>query len=59
MTAKHIREMSPQEQAETLARLKRGSLPEPPPLPDGQKRAKDMSEREQQEWLSEHKRRWR
>jgi hypothetical protein len=56
---KKARDMDEAERAATLAALKRGPKPDPVPLPDGQKRAADMTERERQEWLAEHKRRHR
>jgi hypothetical protein len=57
---KLAKDMSPAEYEAKLAEIKRGSsLPAPPPSADGQKHARDMTAREQQEWLAEHKRRFR
>ncbi len=53
---KFARDMSPQQRAETLARLKLGPAPEPM---DTSKKASEMNERERQEWLREHQRRFR
>ena len=52
---KHARDMSPQDDQKKLAELTRGQPPEPQPLPE--KRANQMTERERQEWLAEHKKR--
>jgi hypothetical protein len=58
MKYKHLRDCTPEEAAAQLAAIKRGAPAEPPPLPDGQKRAAEMTERERQEWLAEHKRKF-
>jgi len=55
MTAKHVREMSPEEAAKTLKELRRGPKPEPMPT---DRMAKDMTARERAEWLAEHQRRF-
>jgi ribosomal protein L29 len=54
--ARHVRDMSPEEAAETLRALKRG--PPPTPIDTGGKKARDMSEIERQEYLAEHRRRF-
>jgi ribosomal protein L29 len=55
MTAKHVREMSPEEAAATLKELRRGPKPEPMPV---DRKAKDMSPAERAEFLREVNRRW-
>jgi hypothetical protein len=54
---KKARDMDDAERAATLAAIKRGPKPDPVPLPE--KHARDLSEKERSEWLSEHRRRWR
>jgi hypothetical protein len=51
---KHVKDSTPAEAAATLAALKRGQLPEPPPPADGPKKAKEMSEQERAEWLRDY-----
>jgi hypothetical protein len=55
---KRASEMTEAERAEALAELKRGPKPEPMPITDQPKMAKDMSQQERQAWLAEHKRRF-
>jgi ribosomal protein L29 len=57
VTAEHARDLTPKERDDLLAELKKGPPKKPVELPD--KSARDMSEQERAEWLSEHKRRWR
>jgi hypothetical protein len=57
-TTKHVREMTEAEAAAKLAELKRGTMPEPEPLPLG-KHASELSETERAEWLREHIRRFK
>jgi hypothetical protein len=53
---KHARDMTLEEYKAKLAELRRG----PPPLPPADTRsAKEMTKEEREEWLAEHKRRWR
>jgi ribosomal protein L29 len=53
---KHARDMTPAERAAKLDELRRGP---PPPQPADTRSAKDMTKEEREEWLAEHKRRWR
>jgi hypothetical protein len=54
---KHARDMTPEEYTAKLAELRRGSPPRPDvPLPTD-KRAKDLSESERQEWLKNYRKR--
>ena len=51
---KRAREMSPEEQASTLAEIKRGQKPEPmPPL------SESANQKERDDWLLEYRRRHR
>ena len=52
---KLAKNMTSDERKIVLESIRRGPLPEPMPT---DKRAKDMTERERQEWLREHKRRF-
>jgi hypothetical protein len=52
---KHARDMDEAERKATLAALKRGQLPEPPPPTDGPKKAREMTEAQRQEWFRQHK----
>jgi hypothetical protein len=60
MTTKHIREMSPEEAAATLASLKMERRTAPPPSDDAQppKRASDMTPSERFTFLKNHKRKF-
>jgi ribosomal protein L29 len=57
---KHVRDSTPEEAAANLAELKRGSTPPPEPMPitDQPKMARDMSQQEREAFLREHKRRF-
>jgi hypothetical protein len=57
MEQKHIKNMSVEEQAAELVRLKSALPPELPPL-DTSIRAKDMSSAERVEWLAAHRKRF-
>jgi hypothetical protein len=57
MEQKHVRNMSPEEAAAELARIKRGLPADLPPL-DTSVKAKDMSDSERREWLAEHRKRF-
>jgi hypothetical protein len=54
---KKARDMTPEEYKARLAELRRGSPPQPVPLPE--KHARDMSDQEKSEWLAEHRRKFR
>ncbi len=55
MKMKHVRDMTPEQQAAALAELKR---PKPEPMPTD-KTAKEMTEAERSEWIKEHVKRTR
>ena len=56
---KHVKDSTPEEAAATLAALKRSqSSSEPPPLPEGQKMARDMTESEREAFLKNQKRKF-
>jgi hypothetical protein len=55
---KHARDLSPAEYAATLNKLRRGQPTAPQPVDTPQRSAKDMSEREREEWFQEHRRKF-
>jgi hypothetical protein len=54
---KHARDMTADEYAATLSKLRRGPATAAVPLPE--KHARDMSEQERAEWLQNHRRKFR
>jgi hypothetical protein len=54
---KRASDLTPAQRDQLFEEIKKGPPIEPLPLPE--KSAREMSERERDEWLSEHKKRWR